>query len=267
MTVFSGCREAKFESAWNGQAITIDGQYSDWTAPLEYFDQPSMYMGFRNDADNLYIMVKTVDRRAQIKVLRLGLTVWFDPPDGKGKAWGVHYPLGMDNPGIPMMGRDTPGDLTAEQRARVTSMLGEMEILEEGEGGKRVRFRTQAADSAGYGIRTAVRDTPELVVCELKVPLRGNGTPPFSVIPGKDGRVRLRFETGDIRPERWASIREDSLQVVDPFGRVSSGRIRNKSKVSRSGKPQLNAPPNPLTEPIRFEAQVELAERPDGSGK
>lgn len=261
MVAFSGCREAKFESAWNERAITIDGQYSEWTAPLRYFDQPSMYMGFRNDRDNLYILVKTVDRRAQVKVLRLGLTVWFDPPDSKGKAWGVHYPLGMKNPGIRVVGRDTPGDLTEEQRREVTEMLGGMEVREAGEG-KRIRISARDADSSGYGIRVAVRDTPEVVVYELKVPLRGDGVTPFSVTPDKNGRIRLRFETGDMRPEKWSSIREDSLRVVDPMGNASSGRIWNKSRVDRGGKPRLSAPPNPLTEPIRFEAVVSLAKEP-----
>lgn len=269
LTVISlGCKETKFQSTWSGeQAITIDGRYSEWTAPLQYFDKPSMYMGFRNDRDNLYILIKTVDRRAQIKVLRLGLTVWFDPSDHLRKAWGVHYPLGMEHPGIPIMGRDTPGDLNEEQRKQVAEMLGEIEVREEdrkgveGEG-KRVNIHTQSADSLGYGILAAVLDTSDIIVYELKVPLQGNGVSPFSVIPDERGRVRLRFETGDIRPEQWSSIREDSLRVVDPIGNVSTGRMYNKSRPDRSGKPRLTAPPNPITEPIQFEALVDLAKGP-----
>jgi hypothetical protein len=266
IVAFSGCRETKFESVWSERAVVVDGRYSEWTAPLQYFDRPSMYMGFRNDRDNLYIMIKTVDRRAQIKVLRLGLTVWFDPPDPKGKVWGVHYPLGMEHPGISIRGVEAPGELSDVQRKQVAEMLGGFEIREKGvEAG--VRVRTQAADSSGYGVQAAVRDTSDVIVYELKVPLRGDGRSPYAAIPDAKGRVRLRFETGDIRPERWSSVREDSLRVVDPFGNENSGKIRNKGRSERTGRPRLTPPPNPITEPIRFQAVVGLAAEPGTPGK
>jgi hypothetical protein len=167
----------------------------------------------------------------------------------------------MKNPGVSMVGRDTPPDLNAEQRRQVTDMLGEMEVREAGDG-KRVCFSARDADSSGYGIQAAVRDTPEVIVYELKVPLRG-GKSPFAVVPDRDGRVRLRFETGDIRPELWSSVRSDSLRVVDPLGNAGSGNIYNKGRKDRNGRPRLTAPPNPITEPIRFEATVRLAGEPD----
>lgn len=263
---FSGCREATFESAWSERPVIIDGRYSEWTAPIQYFDKPSMYMSFRNDRNDLFILIKAVDRRAQLKVLRLGMTIWFDSPDKKEKAWGVHYPVGLVNPGISRVGRDIPGDFTVQQREQAGKMLEELALLKEGTPEK-VQFRNDAADSAGYGIKAAARDTSDVIVYELRVPLRGNGRSPFEVTPDAGGSVSLRLETGDIRPGKWTDPREDSLRVDNPMDKLGSGTIRDKNRRTNRSRRELTPPPNPLTEPIRFSARVTLAPSPGMTGK
>lgn len=259
--LLSGCRQAEFESSWCERPVVIDGLYTDWPGGLRYFDKPSMFMGFRNDHENLYILIKTVDRRAQMKVMRLGLIVWFDPPGDTDVSWGVHYPIGLADHGIPVTGVNVPGDLSEERKKKLSEMLGEFEIVEK-RGEEMSLIRQKKADSTGYGVSVAVRDTSGVIVFELKVPLHGNGTAPFTVISSPDGRVCLRLETGDIQPEKWASVPDDSLRTRDSSRNTGTGLMRDKGRRRDRGAPQLSPLPNPLTEPIRFRAEVSLADRP-----
>lgn len=63
-------------SKWQSQPIIIDGDGSDWTTLPRFFNSESnVKYEFRNDAQNLYIILKAADRATQMQLLRAGFSV------------------------------------------------------------------------------------------------------------------------------------------------------------------------------------------------
>ncbi len=259
----AGCRNARIQSDWREGEISVDALFSDWTGSLAYFEKPSMFIGFKNDEENIYILVKTVDSRSQMKVMRLGLTIRIEPLDHPEKAWGIHFPVGLKNHGIPLHGVESPGKPTQEEQANIKEMLGRMELLGPG-AGQRIETSPMQPAGADYGIRVAIRDTSDVIVYELKLPLRGGELQPYSAWSEPGGKIRLRLETGDIR--LWEDKR-DPLQY-DPNRDTTTGKLRDKGRDrerDRENNRRMTPRMNPLTEPIHFEAEIFLSGRPGGT--
>lgn len=63
-------------SKWQSQPIVIDGDRSDWVSIPRFFDSSSnVQYEFRNDAQNLYLIVRTIDRAAQMQMMRGGFAL------------------------------------------------------------------------------------------------------------------------------------------------------------------------------------------------
>jgi len=71
-TVFSQISFSK----WQSQPIVIDGDGSDWGAlPRFYNSASNIKYEFRNDAENLFIILKTSDHGTQMQLMRAGFSV------------------------------------------------------------------------------------------------------------------------------------------------------------------------------------------------
>ncbi|HEY5589432.1 MAG TPA: hypothetical protein VIK55_00280 [Paludibacter sp.] len=63
-------------SKWQALTIVIDGEGSDWTTLPRFFNTESnVKYEFRNDAQNLYIILKAADRATQMQLMRAGFSV------------------------------------------------------------------------------------------------------------------------------------------------------------------------------------------------
>jgi hypothetical protein len=247
----AGCGEEKFTSAWRDREITVDGRYSDWTGPMPYLDKQSMYVGVRNDDEYLYMLLKTVDLRAQMKVLRIGLTLWIGPDRKGGGRLGIRYPIGIGNHGIPQFGTEPLRETTAEQREKLAESLGKMEILGPGQ-----EKWTSVACTDSSGIQVAVRDTSEVIVYELRMPLKGKDGSSWAVNAAPGAWIIVEAETGDIRPKLFEP------GSSEPRRKETTGMVRDKGRQRDRGERTGPRAMNPLAEPIRFRAHVILAANP-----
>jgi len=63
-------------SKWQTQPIVIDGDRSDWVSIPRFFDaQSNVQYEFRNDDKNLFLIVRTIDRAAQMQMVRGGFSL------------------------------------------------------------------------------------------------------------------------------------------------------------------------------------------------
>lgn len=63
-------------SKWQAQPIVIDGDRADWGSIPRFFDsQSNVQYEFRNDAKNLFLIVRTTDRAAQMQMMRGGFAL------------------------------------------------------------------------------------------------------------------------------------------------------------------------------------------------
>jgi hypothetical protein len=74
--------------------IIVDGNISDWGFPLR-FSNPEYNMEYevRNDNKNMYVCVYSKDISIQKRILRSGMTIFFDPKGEKNKNISLVFPV------------------------------------------------------------------------------------------------------------------------------------------------------------------------------
>jgi hypothetical protein len=94
---FAGCGDEEINSKWRTQDITIDGNDSDWGNSLIYYDDIKALVGAQNDKDYLYLCFVTSDQQLESKILKGGVTVWFDNKGDNDKKFGIRFPIPAKN--------------------------------------------------------------------------------------------------------------------------------------------------------------------------
>ncbi|MBS1625046.1 MAG: hypothetical protein JSS76_19025 [Bacteroidetes bacterium] len=90
----SQAQKIVLNSLWRDSAIVIDGSPYDWQEPLSYYDSKAkIQYQVANDDTALYIILKTMDYKAQAKILRAGMDVILDTMGRKKSAAALLYPL------------------------------------------------------------------------------------------------------------------------------------------------------------------------------
>lgn len=76
LSVYTGVFAQVSSSKWQTQPIILDGNGSDWgTLPRFFNTESNVKYEFRNDAQNIYIILKAADRAIQMQLLRAGFNV------------------------------------------------------------------------------------------------------------------------------------------------------------------------------------------------
>ena len=100
--LWSGCGKPELVSQWRGgRIVVIDGNDGEWQDARHLLEKENLVYGIFNDADYLYLYFNLSDRARQMQIARWGLTVWLDADGGKGKTFGVRYPLAMTEDDLP----------------------------------------------------------------------------------------------------------------------------------------------------------------------
>ena len=176
----AGCSSApELASKWKQGEIVVDGLDNEWQQDLNYFEDEKIAVGIKNDDDNFYLAVKTIDRETQLKIVRGGMTIWFDPQGGKKKTFGIHFPLGAAAVGSAQVApthvrgsREAP-DPTNDYSAleeRFSRMLQYLEII--GPGPVDKEQIPVGSSFKSRGIKVGIRDTMGSLFYELVVPLK-----------------------------------------------------------------------------------------------
>ncbi|MGB2988832.1 MAG: hypothetical protein WBC98_02640 [Candidatus Zixiibacteriota bacterium] len=194
VAVLTGCKgSASLISSWRSVEIRVDGVDSEWSSPLFHFEDENVVIGLRNDADNLYVVLKGMDRKRHMQVMRAGFTVWLDATGKNKKTLGIRYPIGMQAYGIPAVKSEPGTEFDEEQRKKLAEMMGEIEIL-----GPEKSDRNRAWKSNPYGIEVELGDTLGAMIYELKIPLKPTDDSPYAIFANAGDVISLGLETGEM---------------------------------------------------------------------
>lgn len=98
--------------------VTVDGKLDDWKLPLKYYDSEShLQYDIKNNDSILFVSVRIVEPRFQMKVAIAGMTLYVDTTGKKKQTMSFNYPitpsekepLKMDK----IMGQPTPEKMKA----------------------------------------------------------------------------------------------------------------------------------------------------------
>lgn len=195
--------------------VTVDASQSEWWGALSEIGS-DLSVGFRNDADYLYLSLMTNDQKLVDQMMLQGMVVWFDPTGQKTESFGVRFPLGMLAAGPPGSGLGTgarPGGLPS---------AGE---LGAGELDPATRDRIYERSMSGGSVLTAAGDTVRIesgsgiefkgradyggFTYELRVPLRAGPERPYAIGAEPGQTIAIGFTTPEIdRDELFERARE-----------------------------------------------------------
>lgn len=164
---YHGCGELERNSKWRNREVTIDGLDNEWNGIRYLVDRKSVIIGLLNDENYLYILLSSQDPRIQQEIVRLGLTLWFDPNGGKKKTFGIHFPLGMlslKTPDMEVTGRNMSQNL----QDILEKSQNELELFESG---KEHHYRISMDEANQHGISAKMGISKGNLIYELKIPL------------------------------------------------------------------------------------------------
>jgi hypothetical protein len=73
--------------------LNIDGDITDWGLPLRFSNpEYSMQYGVTYDDRNFYICVYSKDESFQKRILKAGISIYFDSKGEKNKTMGLFFP-------------------------------------------------------------------------------------------------------------------------------------------------------------------------------
>ena len=98
----AGCKNLELSSHWPDHEVAIDGVNSEWENSSTYIEDEKVLVGVMNDENFLYISLIADDPVVRRQMLGQGFMVWFDPVGGRKKSFGIQYPLGLQEMGVPM---------------------------------------------------------------------------------------------------------------------------------------------------------------------
>ncbi len=241
-----GCGNSKLElnSNWRDREITVDGKNADWLGAMLYFEEDNISVGLLNDENFFYICMIAEDQFIRTQVMRQGFTLWFDPDGGKEKTFGIKYPVGMQESGLPRgMIRDEQSMERSSQALRRPTI--ELEIL--GPGKDEVK---KMPIEEAKGIDIHVEFSSGMLVYELKVPLIQSEQHPYAIGAEAGSSIGIGLETAKMERQDVRGEISGGRGIGGPMGGMREGAGGRGMPGGR--RPQMR-------QPLKIWAVVQLA--------
>ncbi len=243
---FFGCSSTEIiQSNLLQNSIVVDGNQDDWNGKLKYFEEENIAVGFQNDDKNLYICLATANKANSMKMLSMGLTIWFQPENG-GLKVGLQYPKQRT--------KTSPRNLMGKNRAQneendfdvsVKTLMqnqNEFSLINEDE---EMIFVSPINSNNGYEIKIGTQN--QQFVYEAKIPIGNNSlaTMPIDIYPNE--MVTILLESGKIDME---SVRRNS--ETEGGMQTGGGQGRGSGKGGGINRPEASS--------LDLELEVKLAD-------
>ena len=125
--VFAGCsHKLAPEGHYQDAPVVADGNTDDWTLPLRFSNESyTMQYAVTNDNKNVYICVLSNSESEQFRILRSGMTLYFDPKGEKNKTISIIFPIQKQPDPNPSSYRSRNGDpiTSTDTKSRKENLL------------------------------------------------------------------------------------------------------------------------------------------------
>jgi hypothetical protein len=245
----AGCKNLELNSHWRDWKIAIDGVNSEWENSTTYIEDEKVLIGVINDEDFLYISLISDNPILRRQMMGQGFIVWFDPAGGKKKVFGIQYPLGLQEMGVPIMDLIGPDADNQKRKEIIEESLTELKILRSDEDDW---HRMMVKDAVGIEVK--VSDAGPFVY-ELRVPLHISKQYPNAI--GAEGKpIGIGFEMQKFDREKMMAGRGGGMRGgrMGPPGGMRGGM---------GGPPGGGMRRPDMPEPIKLWAKVKLATETD----
>lgn len=260
-------KDAPVPSAWAAAAPTIDGIPDDWAGVPRGLDKKTeVEYAFRNDADNLYVLVVFKDPKFLSTINVTGLTLYFNTKGGTDRERGIN-----------LRRRTVNGDgliATLEKQGQVLTEERKQELRQKKE---YILYDTDVVDGKGDVLGPAVGSGQSLPpvwrlgrngqesAFEVRIPLSKREEHPGAIgtAPGQNLWVELEWGglTKEMRAAKAAQVGERSTRATEGAADFDIQGGGDYSGRSEGGEPQSSLA-SMLRGPKKhsFAVEIKLAE-------
>jgi len=207
LSAFGVSKDQKVQSTWASEPVRVDGYPMDWDRNvLTSEDKLSVEYGFRNDAENIYVLFVFKDPKVMSSIAATGMTIWFHPEGKKKNDYGILF-IQRNIPPDQMIARleKQRGTLSEEEKERIGAnpsyLVYDTEIV-----GKKAQAQAQSTQErtdnpATFRFMKIQNDG----VFEFGIPLEkmNEQLPSKSIDPGKSFKIGIQWggATKEMREE------------------------------------------------------------------
>jgi len=248
----SNCSSGKeVQSSTSNKNVVIDGLKNDWEGKLIFDSKSKIAVGFQNDKENIFLCFTTNDRANIMKILRLGLTIWFEPK-GDGKTIGIKYPLfDMDNVrDVPLRNEllDNERENPDERFKKILLSQNEISIVNEDDYPLYL-----IGNNDEKNIQAKIDVSGGTFIYELKVPLSTNKHAKYFIESAPNEKIKIGIVSNELKMDS---------QMNRPGPGMNRGDVRQPSQGQNSGRHPQGMPEGRNsgmnTEPIKLWYEVKL---------
>lgn len=219
-----------FDSKGLDGAITIDGRFDDWYGHPDPFGNDPIAVQFLNDGEFLYVRLTASDAAARMQIMRLGMTIWFDPAGGTKKKLGIRYPVVDQGEGPP----SAPDEATGGRGRRrgggdgpppeeMAPPKDRVDILGPGKDEARSLTREHLP-----GVDVAIHSEQGTLQYELKVPLARSADRPYAIETAPGETIGVGLETGKLQKPSFGTGRNGGFGGGGGGGGMGGGGGRGR---------------------------------------
>ena len=208
LSVTSGVMAQVSTSKWETQTIIIDGNGSDWVTLPRFFNAESnVKYEFRNDAKNLYLILKAADRATQIQMLSAGFSVKLKVKTSPPVKVGIVFPA-LKKGEMPPMITNQEGkidNLTYKSTDGAVIIPKDTAILDGFQFSKGKIVSENPDENSICFARS--KTSRELVTYEIRVPLREIYGNDFSLLNINSTPIQLQVNINDLSQSELKKMR------------------------------------------------------------
>lgn len=169
---------------------SLDGKIDEWPAQKFEIDPATQFKyAIDNDKQNLYLVLSIASFREQMKIMRQGMDLYFDPKEKKKEGKGIEFPVKKDPSAADVVmnyksQNENADQQTPEQRkmamrtmrAEMALSIGSMKVF----GFSEDRSEEQGLKMPGSANIAFAWDSTDVMNIEYRIPLSFFGTPSSS---------------------------------------------------------------------------------------
>lgn len=217
MLAAQGCGSAsEVTSIAPSTPFVIDGKSDDWAGHLLYYRNEKLTIGVSNDKEFVYLCVMSSEQSAYQSILMRGLTVWFDTTGGKGKYFGMRFPLEGPPPEMSANRDEHPGSMDDMMKRRADDAT-KLAVI-----GANKDSRTEMLLPGRHGIDARIGYKPGVFVYEMKVPLGIEIADGLKLAFSPNGELGIRLETPE-SDARMPAMRDKTQGAMNDGGMNEGG--------------------------------------------
>jgi hypothetical protein len=196
-------KSIELKSTWSGTPVEVSGTGEGWAANFVPVGDPPILVSVENDAQYLYVTLRTSDPKVKSEIAFGGLTVWAEAPKATSGGMGVHFPLhvrgqgGGGQHGSRESGSEDSGSSKGPPLGTINDYSTEFALL-----GPTREDTLTVGREPGEPVQVAIGDDSGVLVYQVRLPLQATDDHPVAVGAAPGTPVNVTLDTS--RPKRQA---------------------------------------------------------------